>query len=503
MNWKHGYFAESGYTYGFYVEASPARLQWAALLQGIHAPTENYRYLDLGCGQGFHLLQLAALHPNSDFVGIDFMPEHIAHGRYLARAAGLSNVTFIEGDFIEWSNSTDSLGVFDYVIAHGITTWVSSEVRTALFQLASLVLKPGGLMYNSYNTQPGWLSMAPFQNLVLEFQKQSNGKDAIGSAQQVMSKIHDLGGDLFKVIPDLQQQLQALGGKDPAYLVQEYKHEFWEPMYSNRMLDLAYQHKLQLLSSATLPEIFDESYTPEIRQLISEQKDPILRETVKDLLSAQAFRRDIYVKGAFRRWKRLSERELLAQRFLHTNRAQPSQSDDFIFEAGNKRITGNNILCNALLDGCGQHGASVADLLGHNPTVDRNSILRIISLLVHGGWLSFEGTGDSSKAKALNHAVTEAILDGAPYAYLCCSKLSQAIKLPNLDMMLIGLVANFSDHAEFKHMLLHHMDALGIRFSIDGTAVEDPQEKNRKADMAIDEFHKARYPYYKWAGAID
>ncbi|MGY8905539.1 MAG: class I SAM-dependent methyltransferase [Burkholderiales bacterium] len=100
MDWKHGYFAESGYTYGFYPEVSPARLGWIASLKGLREPGNQFRYIDMGCGQGLGLLILAAAYPDAEFVGIDFMPEHIAHARNLAKRAGLTNVKLIEGDFL-------------------------------------------------------------------------------------------------------------------------------------------------------------------------------------------------------------------------------------------------------------------------------------------------------------------------------------------------------------------------------------------------------------------
>ena len=113
MDWKRGYFAEAGYTYGYYEETMPSRLYLAALLQGYLAPRESFRYLDAGCGQGFNLIVAAINHPDSEFVGIDFMPEHIAHGRALAARLKLNNISFIEADFTELAQrSTNPTGSF-------------------------------------------------------------------------------------------------------------------------------------------------------------------------------------------------------------------------------------------------------------------------------------------------------------------------------------------------------------------------------------------------------
>ena len=150
-DWKHGYYADNGYTYGYYSETAPTILSWAALLQGHQMPASNFRYLDAGCGQGLNLILAAAAHPDSEFIGIDFLPEHIAHATELAAACGLSNVQFYEADFIELAKEPLSFGQFDFAVCHGITTWVSTAVKQALFSFIGKALRPSGLFYNGYN----------------------------------------------------------------------------------------------------------------------------------------------------------------------------------------------------------------------------------------------------------------------------------------------------------------------------------------------------------------
>src|ERR1041385_4891014 len=103
MTWSHGYNVSLGYTFGFYRETVPDWLNFAALLNGYRVPDTQgvFRYLDLGCGQGFGLCLLAAIYPKAEFLGVDFNPENVAHGRELARSAGLFNVRFEEADFFD------------------------------------------------------------------------------------------------------------------------------------------------------------------------------------------------------------------------------------------------------------------------------------------------------------------------------------------------------------------------------------------------------------------
>src|SRR3546814_15374578 len=101
-------------------------MNFGALLHGFRVPDARapFRYLELGCGQGFGLCLLAALYPHGAFVGVDFNPEHIAHARELAHGAGLSNVRFEEADFsalaAQWPAD---YGQFNYVALHGIYSW--------------------------------------------------------------------------------------------------------------------------------------------------------------------------------------------------------------------------------------------------------------------------------------------------------------------------------------------------------------------------------------------
>ncbi|MFM8605767.1 MAG: class I SAM-dependent methyltransferase [Cyanobium sp.] len=166
----------------------PGWLDLAALIRG-QAPSRRhegapFRFLDLGTGMGYGLCLIAAAHPEGQFVGVDFLSDHIAHGCWLAAELGLANVRFVEADFLRLQQDPSPLAAADgiaapfaYVVAHGIATWVSAEVRQALLAVASAQLEPGGIFYCFYNTHPGWLSRTPFQALLLLEQQRSDPSD--------------------------------------------------------------------------------------------------------------------------------------------------------------------------------------------------------------------------------------------------------------------------------------------------------------------------------------
>ena len=162
-NWSAGYVVDVEYTHGFYQELTPSLLGFLALLQGVQSPdpgASSLTYCELGCGQGFSTNLLAAANPQIQFHATDFNPGHIVGAQNLARAAAVKNVHFYDDSFAEFL-SRDDLPDFDFITLHGIYSWVSPENRQTIVEFIRRKLKPGGLVYISYNTMPGWASMMP------------------------------------------------------------------------------------------------------------------------------------------------------------------------------------------------------------------------------------------------------------------------------------------------------------------------------------------------------
>ena len=134
-------------------QSHPERLATVASLHGLSPPpVATCRVLEVGCGDGANLLPMAAGLPDASFVGCDLSPQAIALGREAIIATGVANVTLVESDLRELP---DSLGEFDYIIAHGLYSWVPPAVRDALFELAARRLSSNGLLFVSYNVYPG------------------------------------------------------------------------------------------------------------------------------------------------------------------------------------------------------------------------------------------------------------------------------------------------------------------------------------------------------------
>ncbi len=506
QDWTHGYFADSGYTYGYYPETMPARLRWAALMQGHKLPDSGFRYLDAGCGQGLNLILAAAAHPDSSFVGIDFLPEHIAHARELARRCGINNVRFIEADFAEVAETPGYLGEFDYAVAHGISTWVAPRVQQALFRLISRVLRPGGVFYNSYNTFPGWLGVVPFQHLVLLEQRSKNGSHALQAARDAMERLKDSSRAMFDGLPALQQRMQVMDKQDQAYLVQEYNNAYWQPMFFTQMADALAQVKLDYLGTATLGEMFDGVLPPAVRSLLAEQADATLRQQLRDYACNTAFRRDLFVKGRQRPWKWEADGLLRAQRVIAAPLTpRPAPGEPFLIRAGSVRLNGDAAFYGQLLERLEQQpeGMTTGELIdSESEPAKRDNVLQALTLLMHGGWVLPYRPSPGDAGRACNLGMAVAAYDGAPYRYACAPAADTALPFSDIDWVLLRAVAAEVPREHWPAEVEQWLRRLGRELVVDGQPVTKTEEREALLNKQIELFDTQRLPALRRLGGM-
>jgi 2-polyprenyl-3-methyl-5-hydroxy-6-metoxy-1,4-benzoquinol methylase len=154
------------YVATFTRELAPAWLDHVALVFGVAPPArdDGFAWCDLGCGQGLTAAVLAATHPAGRFYGIDAMPANVDEGKRFAAECAIANVEFHAAEFSA-ACETD-FGGFDYIVSHGVYSWVDEPSQAALRRFIERQLKPGGLVYVSYYAMPGRAADLPFQRLV-------------------------------------------------------------------------------------------------------------------------------------------------------------------------------------------------------------------------------------------------------------------------------------------------------------------------------------------------
>ena len=510
-DWSHGYNVSLGYTYGFYREMAPDWLDMCARMAGFVAPNRGedgaFRYLELGSGQGFGLCLLAAANPDGEFVGVDFNPEHIAHSEELAAAGGLTNIRFIEGDFSELGARWPAdLGQFDYAAMHGICSWVPATVRDGLVACLDKALKPGALVYNSYNSKPGWISTQPFQHIARRMQIVGglSGPKALDETVALFDQLMETNSAIKRALPTLKMRLDSVRTQNRAYLVQEYLHENWSLFWFSQMMDEMSVAKLSFIGSATIAEQMLPGFLPAaLRAPIEAQTDPILRQEVLDCAINQSFRRDIMCRGARTSFGR--RLDSISGTIIHLIGAPKGDEVKVSTSFGEIKISRENFapIIEALSDG----PATIGDVLAKPVMSGKpvNPIVQNMMLLAHTGIL---GTGrskpcDPAVAQRFNRIVARAVAEGAPYTQLAIPALGSGIPINDVEAVLLStyLATPTTDFRTLVQPLLTRLAAVGKSFSKDGKALEG-EARDKRAEGVAKDFVESTLPRLRRMGAI-
>jgi SAM-dependent methyltransferase len=314
------------YLRAFVKESAPAFLDHVAILSGVAPPRRQvgFAWCDLGCGQGVTSVMLAAMHPVGEFHGIDMMPAHIDHARRLAMEASVPNVSFHAVDF--GAAAALDLPPFDYIVAHGVYTWVSPQVRAEMRAFIDRHLKPGGLVYLSYNALPGRAADLPMQRLVRAFGEAGEGSstERVAAALRAANSLRAAKAASLAASPMLERINEHNVDGAIAYVAHELLAPHWEPLCVTEVrADLA-TVGLDPIGTATLLESYDTFVlAASARDALAGIPDRDLRELARDFLIDQAFRRDVFTRDAQRLGAEDQRRAMLASAFGLTR--QPSR----------------------------------------------------------------------------------------------------------------------------------------------------------------------------------
>jgi SAM-dependent methyltransferase len=303
MQWNDGYITDVAYTSGAFREQSPSHLNFACVLNGVEpvAIDRPFNYFELGCGQGLTANILAACYPRSKFYAADFMPGHIAGADQLAREARLDNLTLLDKSFAELAAGAVDLPELDFVALHGVYSWVSPVNRRHIVDFIGRYVRPGGIVYVSYNAMPGWAPALPLQRLLREHADHHPGSSQTKMRQAVafVERLVQAKAQFFSSNAEsLQRRLDSLASSSPVYLAHEYLNQCWQPLYHADVAREFGAAKLEYAGSSYFYEAFwRRTLSPEQVALIDELPDDTLRETVKDCIRNAPFRADMFVRG--------------------------------------------------------------------------------------------------------------------------------------------------------------------------------------------------------------
>lgn len=317
-DWTAGYVADIGYTYGYYTELNPLRVRLAFLNNGLASPSLNTA-CELGFGQGLSA-NIHAAASGTQWFGTDFNPAQAGLAQELAAASGAKARLFDEA-FAEFCTRSD-LPDFDTIGLHGIWSWISDANRAVIVDFLRRKLKVGGVVYISYNTLPGWAAFAPMRHLMTEHAEVlgSEGRgivSRIDGALDFAEKLLATNPTFLRANPLVGERLQKMKAHTRHYLAHEYFNRDWHPMHFATMAQWLEPAKLQYACSANYLDHVDAlNLTTEQQAFLAEVPDPMFRQSVRDFMVNQQFRKDYWVKGA-RKLSVLEQAEALrAQRII-------------------------------------------------------------------------------------------------------------------------------------------------------------------------------------------
>ncbi|MDB4899836.1 MAG: hypothetical protein JWN53_1644, partial [Gemmatimonadetes bacterium] len=271
----------------------PDVLAAAAILRGRSpAAIGACRVLELGCASGGNLIPMAATLAGSSFVGVDLTPGQIGKGRAAIAALGLGNIRL---EAMSIADIGDDFGTFDYIICHGVYSWVPASVQDAILRVCARNLAPQGVAYVSYNTHPGWRLHGIARDLILFHDRPDlpiATRLAMGRA--AMELVTDAAAPGATPYSGALDQARALVRKsDDAYLLHELFEAVNTPMYFADFMRRAAAHELQFLSE-TDDEGWQGSIPPDVKATLSDwSRGPVEYGQYLDFIRGRRFRRTL------------------------------------------------------------------------------------------------------------------------------------------------------------------------------------------------------------------
>ena len=308
-------------------QTHPDRLATLATLFGVKAaPVQAARVLELGCASGGNLIPHAVVYPDAHFVGVDLSSRQIQEGQAEIEALGLKNVD------LRTASITDidaSHGKYDYIICHGVYSWVPDEVQDHILQICSRNLSPNGVAYISYNTYPGWHMRGMIRDMMRYHVKQfSEPQMQVNQARALLNFLSENaptgGQDPYAFM--LKNELELLRRQKDSYLYHDHLEEVNDPVYFHQFIERADAHGLQYLAEAEFSSMLASNFPQKVGETLRMIAPGIIRtEQYMDFLRNRTFRQTLLVHKEVPLKRNLGPRDVWG--FLVASPAKPVEPD--------------------------------------------------------------------------------------------------------------------------------------------------------------------------------
>jgi SAM-dependent methyltransferase len=256
---------------------------------------ERCRVLEVGCGDGGNLIPMAVALPHASFAGIDAAPGAIARGVELIEALDLPNITLRAASIEDFDPHA---GAYDYVIAHGVYSWVGSAVRDRLLAICRAALAPHGVAYVSYNALPGGRVRQALRDMLLFHTAElDDPAERVAQARALLRFLVDGLPAEHDVAAVVRRQAEGVLDRGDASLLHDELAEVNEPVYFHELVAHAERHGLQYLAEADFFEMQTGVLSEPVAETLRAVDDPIRREQYLDFLKGRMFRQTLLCRA--------------------------------------------------------------------------------------------------------------------------------------------------------------------------------------------------------------
>ncbi|MCU0713154.1 MAG: class I SAM-dependent methyltransferase [Pirellula sp.] len=403
--------------YGSYpVPAShPDRLYSMAKLFGMNpVPPENARILEIGCAGGGNLLPMASMFPNAQCVGVELSQVQCDYGSEAIKFTDFKNASIKQGSV---TDIDASFGKFDYILCHGVFSWVPEFVREAILRVSSENLTDQGIAFISYNAQPGWYMRGMIRGMMIEHVRQI--EEPIKKISQARALLKFLVDSNHNVNTPhaifLRSEAELLAKMPDSYILHEHLEDTNHAFYFRDFIALAAKFNLQFLGEASIASTWPGNLSSEAQKGLNPINDAIARGHYMDCITGRTFRETYLVKSSSKVDRNLEDSRLMPLRFSGkfetVNDANVTDgSTSFKLKNGQIIHTQDPIVKGALEILTSLHPESrtadeiVTELENRKISFDsrEQTVNKILSTLVHGvlgGWIEFRYLPDRMQNK--------------------------------------------------------------------------------------------------------
>jgi predicted O-methyltransferase YrrM len=488
MSWSEGYFSDLNYMHGYYKGLNPLWMRFICLFTGIEPPRVGpCNYLELGFGKGLSLGVHAAANTGS-FWGVDFNASHAAHALELTRASQ-SEATILDDSFQKFAERTD-LPQFDFIVLHGVWSWISKENRSSIVELLSKHLRVGGLVYVSYNAMPGWSPMIAVRELMsLHFDRVGRSENVNASIEKTIEftkKVLATHPSYLSANPSADRFVERLTSPElgSAYIAHEYLNRDWYiPTFAAVAADLA-QAKLSYAGSARALRNVDKfQLTSDQIAVVDSMGDQLLKETVRDYFLNTQFRSDIFIKGPRPVPSRELKNRWLGEYFVLTT-DRSSLPDEI--SVGQGKVSIKNSPAGRIADILRRNGyrpKSGLEIVEGLDGVSWNDIIEVVFILIESSHVSPAQIPDEAvveRCRLFNRHVLKRAMVSAEIEWLASPVTGGGLQVAHLSLLFIcgweqgrrtpTELANFASDSLRKILDLSNEDAADL-----GTAKSEIQ----------------------------